>query len=55
MRANGEKIPELLAGHRDSGECRVQMPPALHRALVIEAAESGVSLNRLAALKLAVS
>ncbi|ODP31152.1 MULTISPECIES: type II toxin-antitoxin system HicB family antitoxin [Pandoraea] len=55
MRANGEKVPEPLAEHRYSGEFRVRIPPTLHRALVIEAAEMGVSLNRLASLKLALS
>jgi predicted HicB family RNase H-like nuclease len=55
MRANGEKIPEPLAEHRYSGEFRVRIPPTLHRSLVIEAAEMGVSLNRLASLKLAAN
>jgi len=30
----------------------VRVPPDLHRRLVLEAAESGVSLNRLASAKL---
>ncbi|WP_374623403.1 type II toxin-antitoxin system HicB family antitoxin [Pandoraea sp.] len=55
MQANGETVPEPLAEHRYSGEFRVRIPPTLHRALVIEAAELGVSLNRLASLKLAAN
>ena len=36
-----------------SGEFRVRIPPQVHRSLAIEAAEQGVSLNRLASAKLA--
>jgi predicted HicB family RNase H-like nuclease len=36
-----------------SGEVRVRIPPELHRALAMQAAEQGVSLNRLASVKLA--
>jgi hypothetical protein len=36
-----------------SGEFRVRIPPELHRQLAIQAAEQGVSLNRLASAKLA--
>ncbi|MDR3399252.1 MAG: toxin-antitoxin system HicB family antitoxin [Pandoraea sp.] len=53
--ASGEKVPEPRAEHRYSGEFRVRIPPTLHRALVIEAAELGVSLNRLASLKLSTN
>lgn len=53
--ASGEKVPEPLAEHRYGGEFRVRIPPTLHRALVIEAAELGVSLNRLASLKLSTN
>ncbi|MDN4576361.1 toxin-antitoxin system HicB family antitoxin [Pandoraea cepalis] len=52
---NRETVPEPLAEHRYSGEFRVRIPPTLHRALVIEAAELGVSLNRLASFKLAAN
>jgi predicted HicB family RNase H-like nuclease len=31
----------------------VRVPPEVHRQLAIEAAESGVSLNRIASAKLA--
>ncbi len=53
MRASGEKIPEALAEKHYSGEFRVRIPPELHRALAMHAAEQGVSLNRLVSAKLA--
>ncbi len=53
MKASGEKIPDPLAEKRYSGEFRVRIPPEVHRALAMQAAEQGVSLNRLASAKLA--
>ena len=53
MQASGESVPEPLAEKRYSGEFRVRIPPQLHRALALTAAEEGVSLNRLASAKLA--
>lgn len=53
LRKNDEAIPEPLADKRYSGEFRVRIPPELHRALAMQAAEQGVSLNRLASAKLA--
>ena len=53
LRAGGELIPAALAERRYSGEFRVRIPPQVHRALALEAAEQGVSLNRLASAKLA--
>ncbi|MGU3780678.1 type II toxin-antitoxin system HicB family antitoxin [Burkholderia metallica] len=52
MTANGEKVPEPIADRTYSGEFKVRIPPQTHRALVIQAAEQGVSLNRLASAKL---
>ncbi len=52
LRANGEYIPEPLAAKKYSGRFMVRVPPELHRRLALEAAESGVSLNRLASDKL---
>ena len=52
MQANGETIPEALASHRFSGKFMVRVPPEVHRQLALEAAEAGVSLNRLASVKL---
>ena len=53
MQSSGEAIPAPLAEKHYSGEFRVRMPPAVHRALAMQAAEQGVSLNRLASAKLA--
>jgi predicted HicB family RNase H-like nuclease len=52
MIANGEAPPTPLAEKRYSGEFRVRIPPQVHRALALEAAEQGISLNRLASAKL---
>ncbi|EGJ11267.1 type II toxin-antitoxin system HicB family antitoxin [Rubrivivax benzoatilyticus] len=53
MAANAEPVPEPIADRRYSGEFKVRIPPQQHRQLVIEAAEQGVSLNRLVSSKLA--
>ena len=52
MQANGEAIPEALASRHFSGKFMVRVPPEVHRQLAVEAAEAGVSLNRLASAKL---
>jgi len=49
----GEPVPEPLSEKRYSGEFKVRIPPAQHRALAMQAAEQGVSLNRLVSMKLA--
>lgn len=53
LRATGEFVPEAIAERRYSGELRVRIPPLVHRQLALQAAEEGVSLNRLASAKLA--
>ena len=53
MKANGEAIPAPLAEKHYSGQFKVRIPPELHRSLAMQAAEQGVSLNRLASAKLA--
>jgi predicted HicB family RNase H-like nuclease len=53
MRSNREPVPQPLAEKHYSGEFRVRIPPLLHRSLAVQAAEQGVSLNRLASAKLA--
>lgn len=53
MKATGEAIPVALAEKHYSGQFRVRIPPEVHRALAMQAAEQGVSLNRLASAKLA--
>jgi len=52
MQATGEAIPEALASRHFSGKFMVRVPPEVHRQLAVEAAEAGVSLNRLASAKL---
>ena len=52
LEANEETVPEPMALRRYSGKFTVRIPPDLHRRLVLEAAESGISLNRLASAKL---
>ncbi|MDZ7665137.1 MAG: toxin-antitoxin system HicB family antitoxin [Desulfotignum sp.] len=52
MKNNEEKIPEPIALKNFSGKFMVRVPPEIHRALAIKAAEAGVSLNRLASSKL---
>jgi predicted HicB family RNase H-like nuclease len=52
MESSGEPIPTPLAVKRFSGEFRVRIPPEVHRSLALQAAEQGVSLNRLASAKL---
>jgi len=53
MKENREPIPEPLASRTFSGKFVVRVPPIVHRELALEAAEAGVSLNRLASAKLA--
>jgi predicted RNase H-like HicB family nuclease len=53
LETSGEPVPEPLAERQFSGEFRLRIPPALHRALAMEAAEQGVSLNRLVSAKVA--
>lgn len=50
--SEGEPIPEPLAARDYSGRFMVRVPEEVHRRLAIQAAESGVSLNRLASARL---
>jgi len=52
LKKSGEDIPEPLAAKQFSGKFMVRVPPETHRMLSIQAAESGVSLNRLVSSKL---
>ncbi|GAB6094844.1 hypothetical protein JCM14469_10960 [Desulfatiferula olefinivorans] len=52
MANNSEAIPEPIATKNFSGKFMVRVPPDVHRKLAIQAAESGVSLNRIASSKL---
>ena len=53
MIAAKESIPVPIAEKKYSGEFRVRIPLTLHRQLALQAAEEGISLNRLASAKLA--
>lgn len=53
IQENGEAVPEPIASRQYSGKFMVRVPPEVHRNLAIQAAEAGVSLNRLASSKLA--
>ncbi|MBC8418993.1 MAG: type II toxin-antitoxin system HicB family antitoxin [Pseudomonadota bacterium] len=52
MEADGDPIPEPLSNKKYSGKFSVRIPPEVHRNLSIQAAEEGVSLNRLISAKL---
>jgi predicted HicB family RNase H-like nuclease len=52
LEQNGELVPEPMATKKYSGKFMVRIPPELHRHLALEAAEAGISLNRLASDKL---
>jgi predicted HicB family RNase H-like nuclease len=53
MQENGELVPHPIASKQYSGKFMVRVPPEVHRKLAVQAAEAGVSLNRLASSKLA--
>ena len=52
MGKNKEEIPNPIATKNYSGKFLVRIPPEIHRTLAIQAAEAGVSLNRMASAKL---
>ena len=52
MGKSGEQIPVPIANKNYSGKFMVRIPPDTHRILAIQAAEAGISLNRLASSKL---
>lgn len=53
LNRSGEEVPKPLAQKVFSGKFLVRVPPGVHRKLAMEAADAGVSLNRLASAKLA--
>jgi predicted HicB family RNase H-like nuclease len=55
MQTNNEEIPEPIATKKYSGHFIVRVPPELHRELAFQAAESRISLNRLACDRLSRS
>ena len=54
MKASGEPVPEALAEKKFSGRFMVRIPWSVPRALAPEAAEQGLSINRLVSAKLTV-
>jgi len=48
----GEPVAEPIAIRKYSGKFMVRIPPEIHRQLALEAAENGVSLNRVVSAKL---
>ena len=53
MLETGESPPIPIANRSYSGNFMVRVPPELHRTLALQAAEQGVSLNRLVSARLA--
>ena len=49
---NQEPVPDPISKREYSGKFMVRIPPEQHRELAIQAAEQGVSLNRLVSSKL---
>lgn len=52
MKTGGETIPEPISMKHFSGKFIVRVSPHLHRQLTIQAAETGMSLNRFVTSKL---
>jgi predicted HicB family RNase H-like nuclease len=52
LHASGEPVPEALSDRQYSGKFMVRLAPEQHRRLAQEAAKQGISLNKLAALRL---
>ncbi len=51
---DGASVPEPLSTRRYSGTLTLRVPPETHRSLAMDAAEAGVSMNRLATERLAI-
>ena len=54
LRKEGQPVPEPLSTRRYNGTLTLRVPPETHRALAMDAAEAGVSMNRLASERLAM-
>ena len=52
LKRSDEPVPEPISTRSHSDKFMVRVPPAVHRILAIQAAESEVSLNRLVSSKL---
>ena len=54
LRKEGAPVPEPISTRRYSGRFVVRVLPETHRALALEAAEIGVSMNRLVSNRLSM-
>lgn len=54
LQEDHDLLPAPLSTRKYSGVFTVRAPPETHRALALDAAEAGVSLNRLAAERLSL-
>ena len=54
LKEDSDPLPKPLSTRKYSGVFTVRVPPETHRALALDAAEAGVSLNRLAAERLSL-
>lgn len=52
LKRNKEPVPDPISTRPYSGKFVVRVPPEVHRMLAIQAAESGISINRLVSSKL---
>ena len=53
LRKQEEAVPEPISARQYSGRFQVRIPPQRHRLLAVQAAEQGISLNRLVSDRLA--
>ena len=52
MEKSGESPPQPISERHYSGKFQVRIPPEVHRHLALEAAEQGISLNRMVGARL---
>ncbi len=53
LEKNEEEVPQAISVRNYSGKFMIRIPPEVHRQLAVQAADAGVSLNRVASAKLA--
>ena len=52
LKRSGETVPDPIALRHYSGKFVVRVPSEVHRQMALQAAEAGVSINRLVSAKL---
>ena len=55
MKEEGKDLPEPLGSHKYKGRIVLRVPPEVHKDLVVESKEAGVSLNQFLLSKVARS